>query len=686
MRSTVRLQAYKQYAYDGLLALLLFVVTALTVFPIFQGDYTSSWGSIEPAFLSEAQFIASNYPNIGWYPYWYMGFPFPLIYVPLLPYAVALMHVLIPSWSIGHSYRVLTALGYSASPPALYALAKHLSKKRSAGFIAGLSYALVPTFLRGLVPSHVEVLAIYGEGPHILSLPFLVLSELQFLRCIQSPTLTRYVTFAVLMAALALTNVIGLFAFGLIAVVTLLAETIFGTIGRALRVLLLSGALALGLVAFQYTSQYILALAAYGDVAFSFPSVTLVFSGIVVGVVALIARSYGSRSSGVKPYFLALLWVVVFGSIVVGRQLWGMTLAPQPIRYAPEFDMGISIVLGLCITSGLDAMLKIVPTSMAFRKGAKVVVMVILMIVLALTSVTLLQISFQVTQPAEKVADTPEFQVANWLAAHVTDERIYASGTIGFWLNVFSPVQQIRGGSDGAGTNKWWGHVTYQINNGPDPTISILWAQALNVKYIVVAFPNASTAYHDFAYPDKFMGVLPLQFYYEGFGVYEVPLRQGALVQCVSADASKVLNPIHDVLDIQGISSYVALTDSACGKQAHISYTRINADQIRIVASNATQETAILVKMTYDEGWRAEVNGHTLPLTILGPGFMIAYPQLNGNYQITLHFESPQGQVLGLWVSIGALLGILVAAAVRVFGRTRISWQNQPAPANNVDE
>jgi hypothetical protein len=247
----------------------------------------------------------------------------------------------------------------------------------------------------------------------------------------------------------------------------------------------------------------------------------------------------------------------------------------------------------------------------------------------------------------------------------MTEGRVYATGSPAFWLDVFSNVEQIRGGSDQGATNKWWAAVTYQINNGSNVGVSILWAKALNVKYIVVVFPNASTAFHDYARPDEFKSVLPLRFYYEGFGIYEIPFSQTSLVQAVSARSARQLAPISDVLDTHGLSDYLGLLDSSPGVQ--VLYDRPTPDQLIISVSNASVDTAILVKMTFDPRWTAEVNGSPLQIWQFGPDFMVVCPRMAGTYQITMSFGFSSDELLGYFLTGATFIAMIVVASAMSF-------------------
>jgi hypothetical protein len=45
-------------------------------------EYLIHFGSIEPFFFALSRYIRSNWPNLGWFPYWYCGMPFDYTYNP----------------------------------------------------------------------------------------------------------------------------------------------------------------------------------------------------------------------------------------------------------------------------------------------------------------------------------------------------------------------------------------------------------------------------------------------------------------------------------------------------------------------------------------------------------------------------------------------------------------------------
>lgn len=671
---------------DALCCAVVFIITALTIYPFFMGEFTQNWGSIESAFLSDAKFVSGNYPNLGWYPYWYGGIPFHVSYPPLLPLLVAGIHIVL-GWSIGHSYRILTGISYAAIPSALYVFAKSTSKSRVTALISSFAFSLVPTFFPNLIPSHIETLAVYGEGPHILALPFILLSITSLLHTMNRPSKAGYLITAFLVAIVALTNVIALFAFTLFALVALVAGISYGSSFQALRVFFIIVLISYGLVAFQYTFEFIQASATFsagGGASFlglfSGPWLPVIFitMTLVPGMLVILGTSL--RGSGkTSAAFLSLVWFALFGVIVLGKQLLNVNLAPQPIRYGPELDLSVAFLLGIATTALVGWVSKLRPTK-NFGRIVKVAFVVLILSILAFNSVTsLLPLSQSITAPSTTISGVPEYQIATWLSTHVTDERVYASGTPSFWLNVFSDVQQIRGGSEQGAKNPWWAAVGYEINTGTDPQLSVSWAKAWNVKYIVVTFPNATTTYHDFIYPNKFNATLPLRFYYEGYGIYEVPLSYPSLVECVSSQTATSLKPISGILDQQDLQGYLKLTDSPAG--SHATYSILNPDQITISVTNASPDTAVLIKMSFDQRWQADINNQPVSISQIGPGFMIVYPATTGDYQINLHFGLSTSEMLGYFLTVATIIGV---PAVAIVQSVKSRLQKHPAKARDT--
>jgi len=499
------------------------------------------------------------------------------------------------------------------------------------------------------------------------------LSIFQLFNCISKPTWPRCALAAALIAGVALTNLIALYGFALLLIAVLFTEVMYRS-PNALPLTALIGVIAYGLSAFQYDSDFIRSSAEFAHLTgSSFTPLEIASLAILLMGLALFYRFESrllSKHVQTKVWFFCAAWLAIFLLVIAGSQNWfGLpAIAPQSNRYVPEFDAGISLLMGLLIIYINKLIVRFLTSvNSVISTVSRCVVFGVFFIGLLIVSASAVPHSATVTQPTTYLNNVPEYRIARWLSDHVTDESVFASGTVSFWLDVFSNVRQIRGGSDQGATSPWWDDVEFQIATGSAPQISILLAQAWNVKYIVVTFPNASTPYHDFTYPEKFRNVLPLSYYFMGNGVYEVPLPRPALIEAVSGSFASNLRPINGVLDRSGLSRYVDLTQNSTNDSgAIITYSMINPDLYHIYVSNASEDTAILVKMTYDPAWHVEMNGGELQIFPIGVGFMIIYPQTRGIYSLDLHFDRSLGETVGLFLTI-LTFGFLVLITLTDF-------------------
>ena len=55
---------------DGL---LIFLLAAALIWPLFKTKYLAGWGSIDSTFIAEARYLQQNWPHSFWQPLWYCG-------------------------------------------------------------------------------------------------------------------------------------------------------------------------------------------------------------------------------------------------------------------------------------------------------------------------------------------------------------------------------------------------------------------------------------------------------------------------------------------------------------------------------------------------------------------------------------------------------------------------------------
>ena len=64
------------------------------------------------------------------------------------------------------------------------------------------------------------------------------------------------------------------------------------------------------------------------------------------------------------------------------------------------------------------------------------------------------------------IQTTIEYKTSKWMEANMPGSRVFAPGTIGFWLNAFSDTPQITGGFDNGILNQTIPHVIFQVYAG----------------------------------------------------------------------------------------------------------------------------------------------------------------------------------------------------------------------------
>jgi len=632
----------------------IFALNFAVIYPLFMGEYTSYMGSIESAFLDYARFIAKNYPNLNWNPLQYCGYPFHLFNTPFLSYTIAFLHMIFPAISIAQGYRIIVAIMYAFGPVTLYFFTKYLTQRWRTALLTATMYSLIPSFLNGIAilnDTRLIILTVFGEGPHVIGLTVIPVAALTFLHALQEPGFKNYVVAAMTIAVTALINLIAVYSLAFIITVILLSELILGEQRRKFKAAAYCGLIGYGLVAFQYDTPFISAsLGASGPIGKISIFVPLLMM-ILFFPLLLWVRSYFSGKPKLQAWFICLLWTSALLTFVLIWHLFKVALIPQLGRLMPELNMGIAIMLGLMLTSVYDRLKNIESRFFRGKSLLRMAYMLTILIMLIVSSFPFLRSAWILTQPNPNITESPEYRIAEWLSNHVEEgERVYVTGSVSFWLNVFSDVPQLRGVTDQGATNRWWDHVTYQVNKGSNGSLAVLWFKALNIRYVVVNYPNASTPYYDYAYPYKFEKLLPLRQFFYGFGIFEIPLKHKELVQAVDIEKAQKLRPIENVLDNANLLDYVNFVENS-SINGQLDFKVMSVDEITINVRNFKMATGILVKMTFDERWKAYVDGTQVPITAIGPEFMLIQPSIQGDCAIRLVCSKATSEILGLILS-----------------------------------
>ena len=654
---------------DLAIAIGLFAVQAILIAPLFAGEFTRYRGSIESAYITDARFIVQHFPDLSWNHLWYLGFPFEWFYTPLLPALVAVVGKLIDN--VPAAYRLVAAAGYALGPAALYVATREIARSRAAAVFAALAFIFLPSIsylLPGLQadgsafsgaalppPWRLIALVEYGEGPHVLSLSLALLALAAGARYIRAPSGARLALAVVAVVAVALTNLIGVLGAAVFLAVIPASERIGGRAeGRYARLFLigaLAGLLSLG----WYSLGFIRAVFGFstpggsdGGTAYLWLPVLMI---AMLTAVAWLDRRLPDGAA------LAIGWTVVFAAIVVARQFGGVALAPQPIRYALELDAAGAIAFGIGAAwamrrLGAPGRRRAVTTAAAVALAA---------VVIALGAAGWIAVRERL-QADPGWRDWSERRVALWLSQHLASgERAYLTGDHAFWVDVFADVPQVRGGVDFAFTNPWWAHVTYQVNTGTDPEISVLWMQALPVRYIVVTGPASSDAYKDFVLPQKFDGQVPVVFDERGVKIYEVS-RIGD-PRLVVARVDDLVAPT-SAIDRPAVAAYAGRIAEGHAP-AMLEQRGLGSWRAEIVVGDGEQ---VLLRQAFDSGWHAKVDGR--PVTVrpdaIGQLAIVVPP---GRHVLELDHGVHGDFIAGLLVAFVTAAGWLALSLRKRLGR-----------------
>ncbi|MDZ7261785.1 MAG: hypothetical protein ONB05_06745, partial [candidate division KSB1 bacterium] len=420
----------------------------------------------------------------------------------------------------------MTGLAYVVAPVSLYFFVRYLTQRDFPAVVAGLAYSLLPS-MAYLIPAEYHVAArmylapkalisllLYGEGAHIFARVLLPVVAIAFLELFRKKTRCAFIFSILGLTAIALTSMTALQGFFLILFIILVSELLQGDIRRKLVLLFLSLFIAGGLTAFWFTIPFLRASLSFaGGAGFIGNLYWLIPPGLPLGLVVVLCFKDKPK---LQPLFIAAGMALLFATVIFSWFLLEVKFLPFANRYLPELDMAISMLIGMGV-------------GFIRQKLAKAICLGIIILI----GCPFLSHAWLITAGREDLSSTTEFQVSKWLADRVEGERVFCTGTHAFWLNFFTDVPQIRGGTDFAAVNPWWHHVSYQIVRGADPMPSILWAKAFNVKYIVVNYPESEVWYKDYLYPEKFENTLPVRYSKNGDKIFEVPLLRPELVQAV---------------------------------------------------------------------------------------------------------------------------------------------------------
>ena len=274
----------------------------------------------------------------------------------------------------------------------------------------------------------------------------------------------------------------------------------------------------------------------------------------------------------------------------------------------------------------------------------------------------------RLTRPLS-IADTVEYRTSRWFAEHMPGQRVFAAGSVAFWLNAWSDTPQVTGCCLPGMPNPMSWIVGYQVPSGDgagehDAEYALLWMRAFGAQAVTVGGPGTRDSYHDWVRGNKFEGVLPKLWEEGGDRIYRIPSRTSSLAHVVNA-ADLVSRAPYNGIDVDPLRPYARALESPALPLAEWKW--LNRAEAAINASLAPGQL-ITVQETYSPGWHASVNGRPVKLTRDALGLITIDPACAGSCAVRMFYDGGvEAKVLRVlsWLALATLAGWLVASLRR---------------------
>ncbi len=643
------------------------VLTALNLsisWRLLKIEYTNAFSSVEGYFIAIARYISGHWGDFSWFPLWHCGMPYQDTYVPLLHMVVA------ATAGLGHipaarAYHGVVGVTYALGAPALYWMAVRLGAPRGAAFLSALFYSLfspsallmadVARDLGGLWFSRrLQVLTVYGEGPHITAMTLLPVVILALENALVKKTGRALALAALSIALVFLTNIPGTMALG-VAVFCWICAQPRDRHPSAWMVAAAAAALAYGVACFGVPPSSIFRVGAnVGDMHRGFSNslhygplwLVLAFGSVAAAGFVL------ARTRLPLALRFAILFSALVGAMAATAKSGTFELLPQVGRLHLEFEMGACLLLGFASWALYSL----------FPRWTRPVVLAICLGPLVLQYGNYRWRARVDTQRAD-LERRSEYTSARWLSANMKGGRVYVTGSTAFWLNAFSATPQLIGCCDQGQSMPVLNAVPYTLNTPASPgstEAGIGWLRALGVQALVVNGAASTDEYKDIRAPQRFDGLLPLLHRENGDAIYSV-LPLGTSLAHVLRPGELVPVRPPGQFAYSEILKYAQVTADAARPPA--SFVWLSGARARIRA-NLHPGDLLSVQVAWFSGWKATVRGEVKPVSADGMGFLVIQPQCQGDCEIDLAWTGRGDLPIAAVVSL-ATLGLLAGLAFR---------------------
>lgn len=651
---------------DGLLICLL---AAAIVRPLFKAKYLDKWSSIESTFISDARFLRDHWPHPRWQPNWYLGTRFDYIYPPALRYGTAAIAKINPRVLPVKAYHIYTALLFCLGLAGVYVLARTGADSRAAGWLAAIATALVsPSFLLigelradewHWTPQRLSVMVRYGEGPHMSSLAILGFALAFSWRALRKHS-PGWLALAALFCALVVShNFYG--ATALAILFPILAWSLWITHqdhGLWWRAILIA-VVAYGFTAFWLVPTYLRVTLDNMKYVSSPGNKWSLWVALLLAILYVKATERWAKGRPERAWAAFLAGAAAFFVLnVVGNYYLKFRVIGEPLRMAPELDLALILVMVELMRRAWRAR----------RKRLWRPVAALVLVSWLPTGLTFLSQAWTHYLADPDYTQRVEYKITSWMATNMPEARAMAVGTVRFWYNAWHDLQQLGGGSEQGLLNPVTVPAYYYLALGEDTEGSIVFMQSVGVDAIIVHDKNSQEPYKDFQHPEQFAGKLEvLHDSGQGDVIYRIPRRYPGLARVVDTAKLDALGPSAHEPGMAYLKPWAELIEK--GPEAPTE-TQWRGPEVLDVKAPVAAGQSLMVLETYDRAWRAYANGKPVAIRRGPLNFMRLDPP-PGTRELRLAFETPRENIVG-W-------GLTLITVVCWLGLLRAAWRKREA-------
>ena len=497
-------------------------------------------------------------------------------------------------------------------------------------------------------PQRLRALVYYGGGPQVVTLTLVPLAIIAIHASLGSRRLWVHVLAGAAAASVALTDAFGA-AFLCLAVVCLFFTTEGRSPGGKLRLLLTIGSAAY-LAVCPWLRPSLLRIAARnseiagGDYHWSPRS----FVALAIVILSFAAAWLASRRWK-APHRFVLLLAALLTSIPVLAS-FGLNAMPQAMRYHVEMEIPLCLLLAF----GAHRLWRILP------RGAGLAIITFGLMLAMWQAGHYWRFARQLILPPADVYNSVEYRITSQMVTEFGRERVMIAGSPALFANVFANVRQLAGAHDqfnanpsllAAGLVQYGGRDAARLGGSQ----YVIWLQAFGAHGINVPGETSEEPYKPFhENPNLFEGLLPVIWRDRGDTIYRVPQRSEGLAHVVPPAAIVRVAP-KSPYDSDAAARYVAALNDPSLPLA--SWQESEAGSA-IIRGEVQPGQVVSVQTTYNQGWRATVNGMRQRTFADGLGMLVIEPACRGDCEIHLRFDGGIEAKVTMWISILTLAAI----------------------------